>query len=374
MNRPLITFATVLILGTAALGPAARAGTIVIANRTATKITFQYTDGDAKAQTLALAGGELCSLVNKRGATVNFNGANGPQELPLNTNSAYCFVDPQGKLGLREIALSANAEPTPAAKPTQPTVENLFPVAPETPAKAEAKPAGEALKKILTIPVKVLVDDDEQATAHAWKGRLSRRLQAANDIFEKECRVKFEIVAYDEWVSDNHITDFSQSLTEFEQKVKPEPARLAIGFTSQYEVPRGAFHLGGTRGPMHSHVLVREWSKQITEPERLEVMMHELGHFLGAVHSPAADSVMRPILGDRVARVKDFRIIFDPVNVLAMSLVSEDMRARDVHSFGELSAPTQLRLNDIYSAMGVAMPRDATADQYRKTLRAVPQQ
>src|SRR5262249_18510429 len=110
------------------------------------------------------------------------------------------------------------------------------------------------------------------------------------------------------------------------------------------------------------------------EPERLEVLLHELGHFLGAVHSPAPDSVMRPILGDRIARVKDFRITFDPVNVLAMSLVSEDMRARDVHSFGELSLPTQLRLHDICAAMHTTVPGDNTADKYRKMLRAVPQQ
>src|SRR5205085_7080037 len=117
-------------------------------------------------------------------------------------------------------------------------------------------------------------------------------------------------------VTDNNINNFDKTLAEFEQNVKPEPARLAIGFTSQYEVPRGAFHLGGTRGPLHTHVLVREWSKHISEPERMEVLLHELGHFLGAVHSPAPDSVMRSILGDRIARVKDFRITFDPVNVL----------------------------------------------------------
>ena len=78
--------------------------------------------------------------------------------------------------------------------------------------------------------------------------------------------------------------------------------------------------MAGTRGPLHSHILVREWSPQMSEPERLEFLVHELGHFLGASHSPEPDSVMRPVLGDQPGRsARAFRIRFDPVNTLVMS-------------------------------------------------------
>ena len=43
------------------------------------------------------------------------------------------------------------------------------------------------------------------------------------------------------------------------------------------------------------------------------IFWHELGHFLGSVHSPEADSVMRPVLGDRQSRSVKFRVGFDPV-------------------------------------------------------------
>src|SRR5437773_1732728 len=69
------------------------AGTIVIANRTGNKVSFQYTDAEARPQTIVLPGGEIVSLVNKHGASVNFNGGEGPKELPLSADSAYCFID-----------------------------------------------------------------------------------------------------------------------------------------------------------------------------------------------------------------------------------------------------------------------------------------
>ena len=60
---------------------------------------------------------------------------------------------------------------------------------------------------------------------------------------------------------------------------------------------------GCSLGPLHTHILIREW-KPRTEPERLEVLVHELGHFLGACHSPENDSVMRPLLGDGRANLR----------------------------------------------------------------------
>jgi hypothetical protein len=161
-------------------------------------------------------------------------------------------------------------------------------------------------------------------------------------------------------------------MAEFEKKVKPGPARIAIGFTSQYEIPKGQIHLGGTRGALHTHILIREHSQQINEPERLEVLLHEVGHFLGATHSREADSVMRPVLGDRQARAKDFRIGYDPVNTLAMSMLVENYRVKPVTQLAELPLPARQRLLDIYSTQGRAFPKDPTPDQYMELLQIRP--
>ena len=47
---------------------------------------------------------------------------------------------------------------------------------------------------------------------------------------------------------------------------------LAIGFTTNYEWIRDEMHLGGTHGPLASHILIRETAGQVSEPERLEVL------------------------------------------------------------------------------------------------------
>ena len=169
-------------------------------------------------------------------------------------------------------------------------------------------------------------------------------------MLEKHAGVRLKVVAVGNWDSDDTVTDFFESLGEFERDVKPFPAQLAIGFTSQYQVVQGRTHMAGTRGALHGHILVREWSRQMSEPERLELLVHELGHFLGASHSPEPTSVMRPVLGDRQAVRKGFQVRFDPVNTLIISMVGEELRRRRIqkhrrHDDGhETSAATNLSI------------------------------
>ena len=86
---------------------------------------------------------------------------------------------------------------------------------------------------------------------------LRRRIAAASAILEQTCRVQLKVVAVGTWNSDNRTTDFTASLSEFEREMKPYPARVAIGFTSQFPIVRGRTHMAGTRGPLHTHILAR---------------------------------------------------------------------------------------------------------------------
>jgi len=103
----------------------------------------------------------------------------------------------------------------------------------------------------------------------------------------------------------------------------------------------------------------------MSEPEREEVLLHEIGHYLGAVHSPDPASVMRPILADSQVLHKEFRIRFDPVNLLLINLVAEEIRERRATSVRELSAGTRLRLSQIYAKLAEAIPEDTSARQYQ---------
>ena len=147
--------------------------------------------------------------------------------------------------------------------------------------------------------MKILVDDDEKAVRAIWEERLRKRIADASKILEKYAGITLEVVGCDTWVTTNDVQDFDAQLREFEANVKPRPADVAIGFASQYSVVTGRTHLGGTRGALGSHIMLREWSRHVSEPERLELLVHELGHYFGAAHSPEPVSVMRPVLADR---------------------------------------------------------------------------
>jgi hypothetical protein len=73
---------------------------------------------------------------------------------------------------------------------------------------------------------------------------------------------------------------------------------------------------------------------------------------------------MRPNLGDRKARLREFRIAFDPLNALAMCLVGEALEQRPTATFAALPPPARSRLTAVYRTLAAAMPDDPAPPQY----------
>jgi hypothetical protein len=243
----------------------ARADVIVLANRTQAPIGFRFVPKSGEAQQLSIGVGETMPLYLDGKADVTFAASGGQKHYVLDANCAYYFgKGNDGRIDLQKIGLGEDG--------TAADGRNL-------PDKASRAPT-------VTIPVKILVDEEEPGRQNVWEQRLRRRVEAASAIFEKAFHIGFRVVAVGTWKSDNSITDFFDSLAEFEKKVDPSPGKIAIGFTSQWSMARGRIHMAGTRGPLHAQVLVREGNPQINEAERLEFLVHELGHHLGAAHSP----------------------------------------------------------------------------------------
>jgi hypothetical protein len=224
-------------------------------------------------------------------------------------------------------------------------------------------PAARA-EPLCIVPVKVLVDQKEPTVQQVWEKRYRDRFAAASEILERTCHVRFQVVAVGTWNSDDNARDLLKLMDDFERKVNPAPARLAIGFTGQFRTLVDDKHIGGARGPFRSHVLIREWGRQITDPERLEILVHELGHYLGAVHSPERQSVMRPDVSDRQSRKRDFHISFDARNAAAMSLIAEEMGKRRLVHLAQLSPTTKQRLRETYQSLAAALPSDPAAPRY----------
>lgn len=221
-----------------------------------------------------------------------------------------------------------------------------------------------------TIYVKILVDDEEVFRDELWKQRLRLRLEKASEIIHAYTKVRFSVIAFDRWDSDDNLREFVESLREFESKAQCGPARIAIGFTSQYQLKQGRDQLGGTRGAMHSHILVREGNPKVYEPDRLEVLVHELGHFLGAAHSPDQDSVMRPVVADGRARLKKFQIRFDRENGEIMRLVGLEIANRDVHQLSEVSPKVRSKLMVQYGRIASIFPEDESARKFMRLLES----
>jgi hypothetical protein len=326
----------------------AQADVIVLANRTTNPVGFRFVPNSGEAQQLTLPVGETMPLYLDGKADITFAASGGQKRYSLDANCAYFFGRGQdGRIDLQKIGLGEDGTAADGRK---------------LPERASRAPA-------ITIPVKILVDEEEPGRIGIWEQRLKRRVEAASSIFERNYRVAFRVVATGTWKSTNSITDFFNSLAEFEQKVDPSPAKLAIGFTSQWPMARGRIHMAGTRGPLHAHIFVREGSPEINEADRLEFLVHELGHYLGAAHSPEWQSVMRPVLGNKRAGRSDFRIQFDPVNALTVAMVTEEMRRSNISHVSQLSYLTRRRLEQIYLELTRTMPEDPAGFQYAGLMR-----
>jgi hypothetical protein len=322
---------------------------IVLANRTGRELPLRFSPVTGQVRQLALPIGDTLPLYLDGKANVTFTSAGETKNFLLDANCAYYFGrGTGGKVDLQKIGLGEDGTLT----------------------AGRSLPGSASQAPTATITVKILVDEEEPARQFAWERRLRRRVEAASAVFEKYFHTKLQVVATGTWNSENNNTDFFSSLAEFEREVKPAPARLAIGFSNQWTMVRGRMHMAGTRGPMHSHILVREGNPQINEAERLEFLVHELGHFLGAAHSPERESVMRPVLGDKLAGRANFRIQLDPVNTLAIAIISEEMRRRNLTKLGELSPDTRKRLSQIYMELARSMPDDPAAFGFAQMVKS----
>jgi VanZ family protein len=342
-----------------------QADVVVISNRTREPMRLSAKSASGQ-QKVTIEPDDLVSLECSSAVLIAWDAGGERGERELAADAAYFFYrEPRrDQLRLEPIKLIRTGDPidedNQIDEDAPPTGEEKPPVGRRT--TEAVTPA------IATFRVKLLADEEERATRKHWEARLRNRLKTASSVFERYCRVRFETVAVESWKSNDGAREFDDALADFRQRVPLGTARVAIGFTSQYEVPHRGTHLAGTYGPLATHILLREWSQHLSEAERTELLVHELGHFLGAVHSVEPDSVMRPLLGDDQASAKKFRVRFDPLNTLAICLVTEEFRRGEVASLASLSRPTRGRLLNIYRTLAETLPQDPAAPQYYRLL------
>ena len=339
----LILLPTLLVsLGLCA--PDAYAKVTVLTNRTLRSLPVEILRAGQPGDSLVLPSGDSLPVFFPATLRVRYGSGLQRKEYELVAGSAYYFAlgIEDSQLHLQEIGLG---------KPMRNDLDRQHKVL-------------KVIARSATVPVKLLVDDDEPTHRKIWEARLRNRVADASKILERHSGIRLKVVAVSTWDSEDAQHDFSQAMREFEREVMPSPASLAIGFSSQYKAERGRIHMGGTRGPLHPYILLKERSPNLRETERLELLVHELGHFLGASHSPEPQSVMRPLLTGALQRRVGARIQFDPVNTLLMGMLGEEVRMLGVRRLSDVSAATKERMLEIYRVLDVALPQDPAASQY----------
>lgn len=327
-----------------ALSPVpARAGVIVLTNRTQQRVSCTTIQPDGHEVQHDLECNDVAAVFTAGSVTVAFRDGEKPLRYVVQPNGIYVFHSDGKKLQL---------------------MQQPIPGLPKLPSGESAKqPAGPCV-----IPIKLLVDDKEPRVQSLWEKHYRDRLTAASAILEKACGVRFEVVAVERWTSNN-ARDFLQLMGEYEQRVQPAPARLALGFTGQFDTLREDIRIGGSKGPFRPHVLIREWGGHVTEPERLAILVHELSHYLGAAHSAEPQSIMQP-MNDHMTRVRGYRIRFDALNTLAMCLMCEELRRGWPASLMQLPTSTKDQLRPIYEALRASLPNDPAAPIYLTMLKS----
>jgi len=326
----------------------AEAEVAVLANRTVSTITVEVVRSGELPQNFAIRSGESSPVFFQRSLQVRFGEGIGRQQYALQPGNAYFFLRDAATNSLEMEQIGLGEQPMKSSPPLVP--------------KRQRSPAP------VTIAVKVLADDDEPTHRRIWEQRLRQRIAAASEILEQHTGVRLKVVEVATWESDDKQHNFLQTLREFEREVKPQPGQLTIGFSSQFQAVRGRTHLGVTRWPLHTHILLKERSKNLLETERLELLVHELGHYFGASHSPEPQSVMRPVLTRGPQRGVGSRIQFDPVNALLIAMTGDEMRRNGVRDVRSLSPATAKRMAQIYRVLQEAMPYDPAARQYLRIL------
>jgi hypothetical protein len=336
-----------LIVCAAAARPAP-ATVAVIANRTSAPLMVYVDVANRPIAPIKLAPGDSRPVIANDSVQVRL-GAATASPVSLQPGYAYAIDEGLGSTGPRLAQI------------------DLGP-APPRPWKADAlwlaPPAGRVVN------VKILVDDDERRPRSAWEPALRARIAAASQTLVAHGGPEFRVVAVDTWTTDNSVSDFHRTLKQFEQAVPTGAADIAIGFSSQYEFAVGRIHLGGTRGAFHPHILLKERAGKVLDPERLELLTHELGHWLGATHSADETSVMRPVIGQGQLRMTGATLRIDPPNALLIALMGEEIRLRGVTKLDDVAVDARRRMASIYQAVLPTVADDPATAQYLQLLAA----
>lgn len=335
-----------------AFAPSSPAAVVVIGNFTGEDIAVSITEGKQKPQTITVGRAQVRPFAVGGPCDISFPAKSGATKFRLDPYHAYLFI-PDEKAGRRLEGIAMPGE------------------APAADLKPDPRPLAKGPVKI---PVTLLVDDADPRADDLWHKTLRARFDEAAAVIASTANIQLEFAGFDTWKSSADSKDMGDLYAEFAKAVKVEPAALAIGYTYRIRVdpkePQNLVPFGMTRPFPTRHILLRE-SGPRAEPEKVEAMIQQLGLALGAALIDAENdpgTVMRTKIANGLALHAAYRFRFDPLNVLALNIWSEELRRGPLATVADASPAAKARLTRVYQALVKLHPGDSNALAYLNEL------
>lgn len=344
-----ILAAVAFVFAFASTSPAA---IIVLSNFTPDGITCTITQDKQKPQTITIGKAQVLPVTVSGPCDITFPAVAGKTTLRLDPYHAYVFI-PDKKTERRLEGIDMPGDP------------------PKEDAKPQTNPPP---KEPVKIPVTLLVDDADPRADALWQKTLRKRFDEAAEVIQSHVGIKLEFAGYATWESDAGLKDINELYTDFAAKVRVKAGALAIGYTSRVKVdpkePQNLVPFGAVKPFPATHILLRE-SGPRSEPEKVEALLQHLGLALGAVlidNEKDGGTVMRAKIANGLALHPEYQFRFDPLNVLAMNIIAEELRRAPLGRVSDLSEPGRVRLTRVYKALLKERPGDGNSIVYLEEL------
>jgi predicted Zn-dependent protease len=194
---------------------------------------------------------------------------------------------------------------------------------------AELDPGAPHVGEIKVAKIRVYADADFRGHLTAWKKRVTGEIDYANEMLQPLLGVRLEIVDFKEWDYQAPTAPLDETLGALAKQDSGDDVAWVIGFTGAVPLVTNAQHELGMSEVLGKHLVVRGYAdneeraaflrafpsideKDIDEVlgarrrhKQTTVLLHELGHTLGAIHETADESILNATYSAKVSTISD---------------------------------------------------------------------
>jgi tetratricopeptide (TPR) repeat protein len=133
-----------------------------------------------------------------------------------------------------------------------------------------------------------------------WKYEFERRLAYASKIFETEFKLRLQPAVYWNWRPCDEKRETHYLLEELRSGFPLRGIDMVMGLTRLSDIPDPSqvkdLHVIGQARPFSGYLVLRYPHHRLFRIQQETVLVHELGHMFGAVHTGNRNSIMSPVV------------------------------------------------------------------------------